>query len=250
MAPGSALPLYTVLPFILMLLVIAVLPLSIPHWWEKNRNKLLVACVLGLPILVLYVGRDPKALVRMGEEYLLVHHSARRPLRDLGWRAPPRRPGRHPADQHGLPGGGIGAGLLRRDHGSVDAADPAAAPDQPGADTGQAHGRLLHLHRIQHRRHAHPAGRSPALPRVSAGRSLHVDLSPLAVLAPDGRAPAGHLLRLGFDAIRAGIHRRHSPGPHAARTPSDPRRASTRSGWPAWSWPSPFYASPSGRSRS
>ncbi|MGH7308024.1 MAG: sodium:proton antiporter [Candidatus Rokuibacteriota bacterium] len=70
MASGSALPLYTVLPFIVMLLAIAVLPLSTPHWWEQNRNKLLVACVLGLPILVLYVGREPGALVRMGEEYL------------------------------------------------------------------------------------------------------------------------------------------------------------------------------------
>ncbi len=70
MAPGSALPLYAVLPFILMLLVIAVLPLATPHWWEPNRNKLLVACVLGLPILVLYLAREPGALVRMGEEYL------------------------------------------------------------------------------------------------------------------------------------------------------------------------------------
>jgi Na+/H+ antiporter NhaD/arsenite permease-like protein len=68
--PGSALPLYTVLPFILMLLVIAVLPLSTPHWWERNRNKLLVACGLGLPILALYLGREPAALLRMGEEYL------------------------------------------------------------------------------------------------------------------------------------------------------------------------------------
>jgi len=70
LAPGSALPLYTVLPFILMLLAIAVLPLSTPHWWEQNRNKLLVASVLGLPILVLYAGRQPEALLRMGEEYL------------------------------------------------------------------------------------------------------------------------------------------------------------------------------------
>ncbi len=70
MAPGSPLPLYTVLPFVVMLLAIAVLPLATPHWWEQNRNKLLVAGGLGLPILLLYLGRRPGALVLMGEEYL------------------------------------------------------------------------------------------------------------------------------------------------------------------------------------
>jgi Na+/H+ antiporter NhaD/arsenite permease-like protein len=53
-----------------MLLVIAVFPLWIPGWWESNRNKLLVAGVLGLPILVLYLARRPRALVSMGEDYL------------------------------------------------------------------------------------------------------------------------------------------------------------------------------------
>ena len=70
MSPQSALPFYTVLPFVFMLLAIAVFPLWIPHWWESKRNKLLVACVLGLPVLVLYVMRRPTALVGMGEEYV------------------------------------------------------------------------------------------------------------------------------------------------------------------------------------
>ncbi len=70
MTSESALPLYTVLPFVFMLLAIAVFPLWIPHWWEANRNKLLVACLLGLPILALYMVRQPGTLVRMGEEYL------------------------------------------------------------------------------------------------------------------------------------------------------------------------------------
>ncbi|HEV8436948.1 MAG TPA: sodium:proton antiporter [Methylomirabilota bacterium] len=70
MPPPAAPPLYTLLPFGLMLLVIAVFPLWIPGWWESNRNKLLVAGVLGLPILVLYLARRPRALVSMGEDYL------------------------------------------------------------------------------------------------------------------------------------------------------------------------------------
>jgi Na+/H+ antiporter NhaD/arsenite permease-like protein len=70
LSPQSALPFYTVLPFVFVLLAIAVFPLWIPHWWESKRNKLLVACVLGLPVLVLYMMRRPAALVGMGEEYV------------------------------------------------------------------------------------------------------------------------------------------------------------------------------------
>jgi Putative citrate transport len=69
-SPPSALFPYTVLPFVFMLLSIAVFPLWIPRWWERNRNKALVAGLLGLPVLTLYVMRAPGALVRTGEEYV------------------------------------------------------------------------------------------------------------------------------------------------------------------------------------
>jgi Na+/H+ antiporter NhaD/arsenite permease-like protein len=63
-------PLYTVLPFVAMLLAIAILPLRVPHWWEPNRNKLVVALVLGAPILVMYLVRDPAALVHTAQDYV------------------------------------------------------------------------------------------------------------------------------------------------------------------------------------
>jgi Na+/H+ antiporter NhaD/arsenite permease-like protein len=66
----ATLPLYSTLPFVAMLLVIAALPLWIPHWWERNRNKLMVSCALGLPVLILYLIRDPAALVHMGGDYV------------------------------------------------------------------------------------------------------------------------------------------------------------------------------------
>jgi Na+/H+ antiporter NhaD/arsenite permease-like protein len=53
-----------------MLLAIAVCPLWVPHWWESNRNKSLVSACLGLPILVLYLARQPAALVHMAEDYV------------------------------------------------------------------------------------------------------------------------------------------------------------------------------------
>jgi len=58
-----------VVPFVAMLLAIAICPLRAPHWWESNRNKLLVAVVLGAPVLGLYLRREPSALVHMAAEY-------------------------------------------------------------------------------------------------------------------------------------------------------------------------------------
>src|SRR5438128_4555312 len=53
-----------------MLLAIAVGPLWVPHWWESNRHKLVVAAALGLPILAPYLARRPSALIGMAEEYV------------------------------------------------------------------------------------------------------------------------------------------------------------------------------------
>jgi Na+/H+ antiporter NhaD/arsenite permease-like protein len=66
----AAPPIYTVAPFVALLLAIAVCPLWMPHWWESNRNKLAVSAVLGLPILALYAVRRPGALLTMAEEYV------------------------------------------------------------------------------------------------------------------------------------------------------------------------------------
>ncbi|HEY7868720.1 MAG TPA: sodium:proton antiporter, partial [Methylomirabilota bacterium] len=57
-------------PFVLMLLVIAFFPLWLPHWWESNRNKLLVSVALGAPVLVLYLARRPDALVHTAADYV------------------------------------------------------------------------------------------------------------------------------------------------------------------------------------
>jgi Na+/H+ antiporter NhaD/arsenite permease-like protein len=42
-------PAWSVLPFASYLLIIAVVPLFLPHFWEKNRNKLVVALLAALP---------------------------------------------------------------------------------------------------------------------------------------------------------------------------------------------------------
>ncbi len=51
---GTELPLLSALPFVALLLAIALLPLIAPHWWHQNRNKALVAAIASLPIVVYF----------------------------------------------------------------------------------------------------------------------------------------------------------------------------------------------------
>ena len=51
---GAELSLLSALPFVALLLAIALLPLIAPHWWHQNRNKALVAAIASLPIVVYF----------------------------------------------------------------------------------------------------------------------------------------------------------------------------------------------------
>jgi Na+/H+ antiporter NhaD/arsenite permease-like protein len=66
----SAPPLYSVVPFVALLLAIAVCPLWVPHWWESHRNKFLVSVALGLPVLVAYAVARPAALLHAAQDYV------------------------------------------------------------------------------------------------------------------------------------------------------------------------------------
>ena len=58
--PGFVPPLWAIMPFVLLLLTIAVFPLlsRIKDWWHHNRNRFLVATFLGAMTL-LYYGLPP-----------------------------------------------------------------------------------------------------------------------------------------------------------------------------------------------
>lgn len=58
-----------IIPFALLLLSIALLPLLAPHFWEKNRNRAIVCFTLAAPTAVLLILRDPNALYHSAEEY-------------------------------------------------------------------------------------------------------------------------------------------------------------------------------------
>jgi len=73
MAHAIELPVWTVLPFIALLLAIALLPLVTPHFWESNRNKGIVSALLGVPVAVYLVAAHGTAgvheLAEKAKEY-------------------------------------------------------------------------------------------------------------------------------------------------------------------------------------
>jgi Na+/H+ antiporter NhaD/arsenite permease-like protein len=66
---GHALSLWTVVPFVGLLLSIALLPLRTPRFWERHRNKALVAALWSLPIAVLFLLRAPHELLLSVKDY-------------------------------------------------------------------------------------------------------------------------------------------------------------------------------------
>lgn len=53
----QGIPLYASIPFLLMLLMIAVGPLMFNHWWEQNKNKLIVSLLLGIPVAIYLIAK-------------------------------------------------------------------------------------------------------------------------------------------------------------------------------------------------
>jgi hypothetical protein len=52
---GKILPFWSVSFFVLILLSIAILPLTHAHIWDRNRNKAIVAGILSLPVVILFL---------------------------------------------------------------------------------------------------------------------------------------------------------------------------------------------------
>jgi Na+/H+ antiporter NhaD/arsenite permease-like protein len=62
-------PYVGVLPFVVILLGIAVLPLLVPHFWEHNKNKGLFVAVITLPTLAWLFSLDHHLILHAAEEY-------------------------------------------------------------------------------------------------------------------------------------------------------------------------------------
>ncbi|HJL17724.1 MAG TPA: sodium:proton antiporter [Sandaracinaceae bacterium LLY-WYZ-13_1] len=67
---GSEVPLWAVIPFAVMLLGIAILPLVAHRWWESNRNRGLFTAIVASPMAVFLLLEFPEGLVHSGHEYV------------------------------------------------------------------------------------------------------------------------------------------------------------------------------------
>jgi Na+/H+ antiporter NhaD/arsenite permease-like protein len=71
---GHQLPLWSMAPFILLLLGIAILPLIAGHWWEHNKNRAIVALGLAIPFVIWlwtsFPEQAPTSLWHAIEEYV------------------------------------------------------------------------------------------------------------------------------------------------------------------------------------
>jgi Na+/H+ antiporter NhaD/arsenite permease-like protein len=67
---GYLLPLWSIVPFALMLLAIAVLPLVAGTLWERNRNKALLSLMLGAPVAIWIAKLDASVVLHAASEYL------------------------------------------------------------------------------------------------------------------------------------------------------------------------------------
>jgi Na+/H+ antiporter NhaD/arsenite permease-like protein len=66
---GRSLSLWAVVPFVGLLLSIALLPLRAPHFWESHKNKGLVAFLWSLPVAVYFLFQMPHELVLSMKDY-------------------------------------------------------------------------------------------------------------------------------------------------------------------------------------
>jgi Na+/H+ antiporter NhaD/arsenite permease-like protein len=69
-ALGERVPVWSVVPFALMLLAIAVLPLVAHHWWESNKNRAIVSFTLGIPVAIWMWVLDFHEVLHVLHEYV------------------------------------------------------------------------------------------------------------------------------------------------------------------------------------
>jgi Na+/H+ antiporter NhaD/arsenite permease-like protein len=75
--PPLDVPVWSIAPFVLLLLCIALLPLIAEHWWHNNRNKAIVSALFALPVAIYLLarheatqGQSTQALLAEMDEYV------------------------------------------------------------------------------------------------------------------------------------------------------------------------------------
>lgn len=63
-------PIWICFPFALVLLLIAIMPLAFPRFWDRNRNKAIICFIVSLPALIFNLIYSPNELLHTMGEYV------------------------------------------------------------------------------------------------------------------------------------------------------------------------------------
>ena len=155
---GKSLGFWTVIPFVVLLLCIAVLPLTTPHWWEHNSSKAYVAFTLGLAmaayLIISFGGDGLQMLSHTMQEYVSFIMLLGALYVISGGIFVARLARRHAGVQHDGAGHWGADRQLRRHDRRERAADSTAVACEWSAAKEGTHRDLLHLHRLELRRSA------------------------------------------------------------------------------------------------
>ena len=66
---AEAPPIYTGIPFVVLLLAIAILPLAAHKFWDKNRNKAIITAIISIPAFIYLLGNYQTEMVHNLKDY-------------------------------------------------------------------------------------------------------------------------------------------------------------------------------------
>ena len=209
------------IPFVGLLLSIALLPLVAHKFWEHHFGKVAAFWAFALIIPVVAISGFWAATTEILHAFLhrlsALHHPAVRIVRRGGRHPRQRQSGRHAGHQHGDPRLRHAVGELSRHDRRLHGADPPDHQGEPGSPLSHPRLRVLHFSRLQYRRLAHAAWRSAAVSRLSQGRRFSLDAGGHAAAhAVHERHPARAVLLDRPDRLEPRVGGGEVQEPHSA----------------------------------
>src|SRR5437016_1517562 len=212
-------PNWSLIPFITMLLSIAILPMTVSNWWDSNRNKTILSVVVSLPVLAVVMPCDPNLLMHSLLDYVsfltllgaLFVISGGICERGVCGDAP---------GEYDFPGSGSVASQYHRHDRRLHAADPAVHARESGEATQVPPDHFFHIRGQQHRWIAHSSRRSTAISGFLAGRAVPLDAYSDSTVGTCGNYSPARLQH--FRSVRFCEGRHRNAGRARRRRPTAP----------------------------
>ena len=170
---GKKLPYLSVVPFIAILLCIALIPLFMGHWWEPNFNKGIISFACSLPVFIYLLILGPlgqEALIDVLRDYYAFIVLLVALFTISGGIYLEGNLKATPMVNTLIPRPGGASGELYRNHRRRHAPDPPAAQNQPGEKIQESTSSSSSSLWLQYRGFPLTGGRSASLPGLPLRR--------------------------------------------------------------------------------